>query len=325
MSNFDVRAMNLNLLPALEALLVEGSVGAAARRLHVSQSAMSHSLAKLRAVFGDPLLVPEGRGLVPTPRAVQLLARVPRALDGLAQAVTEPEPFDPKSAQRTFRLATVDYFELTMLPHVLSYLAANAPGIGLEIERVTPKAVASLASGDIDLALLGASFPGAPAGLRKMTLYRDPFAVIARSDHPAIGRKLDLATYVALGHVLVSIEGRRDGVVDRALAKLGKTRRVVLRVPHFVSAPLAVLSSDCICTIARSVAHRARELFGLRVMAPPLALEAAEVVALWPRRHDGDPARRWFRKLFVAGHAAPPNIRALMRRERSGKRAGSPP
>jgi len=316
MSEFDVRAMNLNLLPALEALLVEGSVGAAARKLHVSQSAMSHSLAKLRALFGDPLFVSHGRGLAPTPRAAQLLARVPGALDALAQAVAVPEVFDPKSANRTFRLATVDYFELTMLPYALSYLAANAPGISLEIERFTPKAIGSLASGDIDLALIGASFPGSPAGLRKLTLYSDPFAVIARSDHPSIGRRIDLATYLELGHVLVSIEGRREGVVDRALAKLGKARRVTLRVPHFVSAPLAVLASDCICTIASSVAHRARELFGLRVMEPPLELEAASIVALWPRRHDGDPARRWFRELFTTGHAAPPNIRLLMRRER---------
>ncbi|NUP12239.1 MAG: LysR family transcriptional regulator [Polyangiaceae bacterium] len=319
MSDFDVRAMNLNLLPALEALLVEGSVGGAARKLHVSQSAMSHSLAKLRAVFDDPLLVADGRGLAPTPRATQLLAALPGALDVLARAIAVPEPFDPKTATRTFRLATVDYFELTMLPHVLSYLAAHAPNVTLEIERFTPATVAALVAGDVDLALIGASFPRSPAGLRKATLYRDPFAVIARADHPAIGRRLDLDTYLALSHVLVSIEGRREGAVDRALAKLGKARRVALRVPHFVSAPLAVLASDTICTIASSVAHRARELFGLRVMDPPIDLEPASVVSLWPRRHDGDPARGWFRRLFIAGHAAPPAIRSLIRRERGRK------
>ncbi len=316
MSNFDVRTSNLNLLPALEALLVEGSVGAAARRLHVSQSAMSHSLAKLRTLFDDPLLVPQGRGLVPTARALQLLATLPGALDLLAQAVTAPEAFDPKTASRTFRLATVDYFELTMLPHALRYLLEHAPGISLEIERFTPATTSALVAGEVDLALIGGSFTGAPAGLRRTLLFRDPFSVIARADHPALGRRLDLETYLELGHVLVSIEGRREGAVDRALAKIGKSRRVALRVPHFVSAPLAVLASENICTIASSVAHRARELFGLRVLAPPVEVEPAPVVAIWPRRHDGDPARRWFRDLFVAGHAAPPSIRARMRRDR---------
>lgn len=315
--------MNLNLLPALEALLVEGSVGGAARRLHVSQSAMSHSLAKLRALFDDPLLVTHGRGLAPTPRATQLLAALPGALDELAQAIAMPEAFDPKTAARSFRIATVDYFELTMLPHALSYLAAHAPSVTLEIERFTPGTIPALVAGDVDLALIGASFPSSPAGLRKATMYRDPFSVIARADHPAIGRRLDLETYLELSHVLVSIEGRREGAVDRALAKLGKTRRVALRVPHFVSAPLAVLASDSICTIARSVAQRAHELFGLRVMDPPLEVDPAQVVALWPRRHDGDPARRWFRELFVEGRAAPPAIRSLIVRERGRTTAAS--
>jgi DNA-binding transcriptional LysR family regulator len=200
-----------------------------------------------------------------------------------------------------------------MLPDALAYLAAHAPGISLEIERFTPATLPALVAGDVDLALIGGSFPGSPAGLRQRTLLEDPFAVIVRSDHPRIGRRMDLATYLELGHVLVSIEGRREGAVDRALAKLGKQRRVVLRVPHFVSAPLAVMASDCICTIASTVAHRARELFGLRVLAPPLDLPSASVVALWPRRHDGDPARRWFRDLFIAGHASPPGIRAMLR------------
>jgi DNA-binding transcriptional LysR family regulator len=323
MSAIDVRAINLNLLPALEALLVEGSVSAAARRVHVSQSAMSHSLARLRELFGDPLLAPLGRGLTPTPRAIQLRAALPAAFEQLRRALELPERFDPRTSTRAFRVATVDYFELTTLPDVLAYLGVHAPHVRLEIERFSPACVPSLVVGDLDLALIGSTQAAAPSGLRRAEVYEDPFAVIARKGHPAIKPRagLDLATYVALGHVLVSVEGRRDGAVDRALAKHGMTRRVALRVPHFMSAPLAVQRSDLICTIASSVAARAHELFGLRVLAPPseLALPAAKVVALWSQRHDEDPAQRWFRDLFLSGRAVSPQIRALLRAGRAAR------
>ncbi|WP_394846456.1 LysR family transcriptional regulator [Pendulispora brunnea] len=328
MSDFDIHAINLNLLPALEALLVEGSVGAAARRMHVSQSAMSHSLAKLRELFDDPLFEPSGRRLVPTARAMALSATLPLALEHLRDAMSPAQPFDPRASVRIFRLATVDHFELTALPDVLAHLQRHAPGVGLEIERFSPASLAHLVAGELDLALIGGSVPTPPTGLRRASLYHEPFAVIARPGHPRMGRRLDLGTYLALGHVLVSVEGRRDGVVDRALAKLGKTRRVALRVPHFISAPMAVLHSDHICTIPSSVARRAHELLGLRVLSPPLAVPAAEVVALWPERHENDPARRWFRDLFVSGRALSSHARALMRRrgvEGVSSRGGAAP
>ena len=322
MSDFDVRAINLNLLPALEALLAEGSVGGAARRVHVSQSAMSHSLKKLREVLGDPLFVPSGRRLVPTERAKAMRQQISTALDALADAVRPEEAFDPKTATRTFRIATVDYFELTTLPGLLAYLRAHAPHVQLEIERITPTHLSALAAGEIDLALVGGATP-VPAGVRRHVLYDDPFAVIVRPDHPAVGRKLDLPTYLGLGHVLVSVEGRRDGVVDRALEARGQARRVALRVPHFMSAPLAVLSSDWICTIARTVALEAHHRFGVRVLPPPLPLSAATVVALSPRRHDGDPAARWFLSLFTAGRGASPEVKRLLRARARSRQAAS--
>ncbi|WP_441288273.1 LysR family transcriptional regulator [Sorangium sp. KYC3313] len=174
MSEIDVRSINLNLLPALEALLVEGSVSAAARRAHISQSAMSHSLARLRELFGDPLLVPLGCGLTPTPRALQLRAALPAAFEHLRRALASPEPFDPRTSARTFRVATVDYFELTTLPDVLDHLGEHAPFVRLEIERFSPDVTPALVLGDIDLALFGASQPVPAAGLRRAPLYQDP-------------------------------------------------------------------------------------------------------------------------------------------------------
>jgi DNA-binding transcriptional LysR family regulator len=260
---------------------------------------MSHSLARLREALGDPLFVQVGRRLVPTARAQELALALPRALDQLGVAVSGAPPFDPAVSRRSFRLATLDYFELTTLTRLLHYLERHAPGVRLEVERFAPAHLQALDSGEVDLALVGTTVK-APPGVRRATLYEDAFAVILRKNHPlGARRKLDLETFIAQKHVLVNVEGRGEGAVDRALARLGRTREVELRVPHFSSALLAVAESNCICTIAASVAARGRELFGLRVVPPPLELPAAGIAALWSRRHEDDPASVWFRNLFL--------------------------
>jgi len=310
MTEIDVRRINLNLLPALEALLAEGAVGAAARRTHVSQSAMSHSLGRLRAIFGDPLLVGTGRHFVRTPLAERLATQLPRALDELGAAVAVPAPFDPSTSRRTFRIATFDYFELTVLPDLLAHLATHAPHVDLVIDRFARESLPALAAGDIDLALVGDSDAIPRAGLSRAKLPGDPFVVLARQGHPRLKKKLDLATYAALGHVLVSVEGRVDGVVDRALAKHGLARRVAVRVAHFASVALAVQRTDYISTIARPIALRAVDL-GLRIHEPPLLLPAPGFVGLWSHRYDDDLASRWLRELLFSGVVrAPPRRRA---------------
>lgn len=300
MSDIDIRAINLNLLPALEALLEERNVSAAARRAHVSQSAMSHSLSKLRELFGDPLLAPSGRALVLTPQATRIARSLSTALDRLGASIAPSPPFDPRTTRRTFRVATLDYFELTVLGDLLAHLEAHAPGARLEIDRFSASSLPALAAGEIDLALVGDVPATRTAGLCRRELHSDPFSVMLRPGHPALAKKkLSLEAYLELKHVLVSVEGRGAGVVDRALERRGARRQVVLRVPHFMSAPLAVLQSDCICTIARSVAERARELFGIELRAPPIELPDTAIVALWSKRVDEDDGGRWFRNLFV--------------------------
>ncbi len=305
--------INLNLLPALAALLRERNVSAAARRVGVSQSAMSHALAKLRGLLDDPLLVVAGRGMAITPRGEQVAAALPAALDQLATALAPPSEFDPATATHRFRLATFDYFELTTLPELLAYLTRTAPGVHLDIERFDRSAAARLVDGDLDL-VLGAETMPMPAGLRRRVLYRDPFAVIARPDHPRLTGRLTLERYLAVDHLLIAIEGRGLGVVDRVLEQRGLSRRVAVRVPHFASAGLAVRHSDLVCTVASTVAHRAHELFGVRVHDAPLPLPSPSLIAWWPRQHDLDPARRWFRATLLDGAGMSPRIRRLMAR-----------
>lgn len=314
----DLAAINLNLLPALAALLRTRSVSAAARETHVTQSAMSHALKKLRGLLDDPLLVPAGRALALSPRAVVLAAALPAALDRVAETLSPAPPFDPRTTRRRFRLATLDYFEVAVLDDVVAYLATHAPSAELWIERISSASFASLLQGEIDLALVGdASLPRSP-GLARTELYRDPFVVMMREGHPlARARRLTLEGYLAYPHAVVTVEGRADGAVDRALEQRGAPqRRVLLRIPHFGSAPLAVLASDALCTIASSVGARSAERLPLVLRKPPIELAAPSIVATWPRRLEDDEGARWFRSLFVEGRAVSAPVRALMRARR---------
>jgi DNA-binding transcriptional LysR family regulator len=319
MSEFELRNVNLNLLPALEALLETRNVSAAARRSHVSQSAMSHSLAKLRDLLGDPLLVPSGRAFVLTPRAARILAELPSALDVVQRAIEPPRPFSARDTKRSFRVATFDYFEFVMLGDLLAYFSNHAPQAHLSIERFSPSNITELLAGEIDVALVGETSIARTQGLSRAELFRDPFTVMLRKDHPALvsrgkrkNRALSLDAYLAYPHVVVTLEGRQDGAVDRALERSGVRRTVSLRVPHFTTAPLAVLQSDAICTIATSVAMRARELYGLELRAPPIDLPAPLLVAVWSKRVDDDEGGRWFRDLFSSGTVGSKSLRHLM-------------
>lgn len=312
MNDFDLSQINLNLVPALSALLREASVSRAARRVGVSQSAMSHSLSRLRELFDDPLLVLVGRAMVLTPRAEQLAAQLPDALEHLQRALRGPATFEPGTADLVFRIATVDYFELTSLPYLIEHLARVAPRVRLAVQRLSATSADALARGEIDLVLATAGFTRR-AGVRGAELYRDPFKVIARAGHPGIGRKLSLDAYLRHDHVLVQLEPGVTGAVDRVLARSGHTRRVGLFVPHFVSAPLAVAASNMLSTLASSVAQRAKALVDIRIYDPPIEIPAAPIAMYWPRAHEVDPARTWFRELIGSGVAFPRAIRRLMR------------
>lgn len=312
MSDIDFRTFNLNLVPALAALLREGTVGGAARQVGVSQSAMSHSLARLRDQLEDPILVTQGRRVSLTPRAEQLARQLPEALDQLRTTLAGPTRFTPADTQLTWRIATVDYFELTTLPALISYLRKHAPGVTLRIERLAADSAAALQAGKLDL-ILGGTGLVRGSGLEARELYRDPFKVIVRPGHPNLRRRPTLRQYVDAEHVVVRFEGRGPGLVDRVLAKRGMQRRVGLWVPHFVSAPLVVAESDMVSTVASAVAERGRKLLGLRVFDPPISLPPAPILMWWPKAHESDPARTWLRGLISEGVAAPSAIRRRIR------------
>ena len=297
--------LDLNLLAALDLLLQERSVTRAARRLGVTQSAMSHKLRRLREQLGDPLLVPQGRQLVPTARAEALEAPLRVALRDLVAAVRHGARFDPATTERTFVLACSDLMELALLPHAMEQLAELAPGVRLVVRRRTPRLADELAAGDVDLYVGpgGRTVPGldleARAGLVQRTLGEEGFRVLAAADHPGVGQRLTRKRFVQLPHLLVSPGGGDRGVVDLALAKLELTRRVALRIPHFVAAPFIVARPELLFTCPERFARAAAELAPLRSWKPPVPLPATRIIAVWHERFRADPAHRWLRERFA--------------------------
>ena len=285
--------VDLNLLVALDALLAEGSVTAAARRLGLSSSAMSRTLARLRAATGDPLLVRAGRGLVPTPRAVALRDRVHR-LTRDACAVLRPQlaTLDLASLALTFTIRASEGFVERFAGELVGTITRSAPRVRIRFAPKPDKDARALREGTIDLEIgvLGASAPE----VRRQALFRDDFIGIVRAGHPLVGgKRITPARYAACKHVVASRKKDFTGPVDDALAKLGLERTVVAVVPGYPDAMRIALHSELVGLVPRSCLDSA--LPGLASFALPVRTPGITVSAMWHPRADADPAQRWLR------------------------------
>ena len=298
MNDVHVNDIDLNLLVALDALIRERSVTRAARRVGVTQSAMSHALGRLRERLGDPLFVRGPAGMLPTPRAEALAAPIARTMAGIRD-VFAPARFDPMTASGEIRFGTSDYGAFVLLPAFADLLRREAPGLDLHVLPVTEDGASDLASGLVDIAI---SRPG-PDGLHHEVLFDDVFLCVLRAGHPAADG-LDLDAFLAWPHVLVAPRGRTGGVVDTVLAERGLSRRVSVLLPHFLVAPHIVASTDCILTLASRVACRVAEPLGLVLRPLPLPLPRFGIAMLWHERTEQDAALRWARGRLRAVAAA---------------------
>lgn len=293
-------AIDLNLLTALEMLLAERSVTAAARRLGLSVSAMSRTLARLRAATGDPLLVQAGRSLVPTPYAEQLAGRV-HALAQEARAVLTPaaDHMDPASLERTFTIRANEGFVALFAAALVTSIAAAAPRVRLRFAPKPDKAAAPLRDGRIDLEI-GTAGASAPE-VRSQLIFRDRFIGAARLRHPLLDGPMTPQRYAACGQVVTSRRGASTGPVDDALHELGLRREIVAIVPSFFDALNIARRSDLIALVPRAcmrdkeVAAHGLEGFDLPVSTPELAISV-----MWHPRLDADPAHSWLRRSVIA-------------------------
>ena len=298
----DVAGFDLNLLKAFDALYAERHVTRAGQRIGLSQPAMSGALTRLREVFNDELFVRSPTGMQPTPRADDLAGPISSALR-LMRSVLQDDGFNPATADHIVTVAMTDYAAFVLLPPLLARLAVEAPHLDVRVRGIFGKdeVVDLLDSGEVSLAL---SVPvDSSARILTRPLLREGFACIARPGHPAFAKGANIEAFAAAPHLLVSPEGDRAGLVDRRLAAIGLSRRVVLSLPQFLVAPFVVADTDLIATLAARVARRfAAADLGIIVHEPPIALSDWALAMMWHRRVDDHPATVWLRDC-IAGIA----------------------
>jgi DNA-binding transcriptional LysR family regulator len=299
----DMDDVDLNLLPALDALLAEGSVTRAARRLGLSASAMSRTLARLRSVTGDPLLVRAGSRLIPTPRAMAIRDQVHEVTrDARTLLAPQPNEVDLASLARRFTIRANEGFVALFAAPLVNKVLQAAPGVQLRFVAKPVKDGVSLREGqvDLDIGVLGDAAPE----IRTRAIFRDRFVGVARIGHPLLASEVTPQTYAACQHVVASRKAVFDGPVDVALASLGLRRRVVAVVPGFPDALRMARESDVIAQVPRSLViglpGAASLAEGLAAFDIPVLTPQIVISAMWHPRLDTDPAHRWLRETLMA-------------------------
>jgi DNA-binding transcriptional LysR family regulator len=306
MSNSVLASVDLNLLVSLDLLLEERSIRAAARRAGVTPSAMSHTLARLRAAFGDELLVRAGRGLLPTRRAEDLAGPVRDVVARARDLFDHDGPIDPSSIRRPFRVVCTDHVSTVLLPQVAERLGAEAPGVDLYVLPLVPETMNDLRAGLVDVAI--GVFPEAPPEIRLRRLFDDAFVTVARRGHPRVAPGcLDLDAFLQETHALVAPRGAPRGTVDEVLADAGLSRRVARTFPSFLAALWHVAGSDDLLTVSARLVAAVGPTLDLVALAPPLPLPGYAMHLAWHPRVDKSPEDAWFRSVLVeAAGALPP-------------------
>ncbi|HRY06357.1 MAG TPA: LysR family transcriptional regulator [Hyphomicrobiaceae bacterium] len=294
----DIRQSDLGLLLALDALLLERNVTRASERLNISQPAMSAQLARLRDLFGDPLLVSSGRKMVPTARALSLQEPLNQILRELAQLIREREPFDPEETSRVFRIMATDYLHMVVtLPLIreVSKITANVQIVLLPFERKT--AWPMLENLQADLLIVWKQLT--PDEARATPIFVDRLCFVQRKKHPRGKKKPSVDELCQLSHAMIAPEvGTLWGVVDGELEKLGKKRRIVASLPTFLSVPALIAQSDLVAAIPHRLAILKSD--ELDIFDLPFPNMDFEMLLSWHPRMHADPGHQWLRKLTAA-------------------------
>jgi len=288
-------AIDTNLLLSLHALLQETSVTRAAKRLGIGQPAMSHSLARLRDHFKDPLLVPRGRQLVLSRAAQALVPSVEKAVAAVSDVFEEGVRARTK---RTYVVACVDLFGAAVIPKLLGEMRTSA-GAALEVRSIPARSSEEILDEGADV-VLGA-FEDLPANVSQRYLFSDSFVCVVRANHPRVHASMSLKTYLELDHLeVMPAPNARPGLrIERALGERAVQRRVALRVPYFALGACVLAQSDLVLTMTRCFARELQRLAPLKAVAAPVKVPPLRFSLIWHRRHDTDRAHEWFRELVA--------------------------
>lgn len=293
---------DFNLLVTLDVLLAEGSVAAAARRLRLSPSAMSRALQRLREVTGDPLLVRAGRGLVPTPRALELRTQVGAIVDG-ANAILRPAAtLELSTLVRRFTLRTSEGFVETFGPRLIAQVAHEAPGVTLQFLGKPDKESAPLREGEADIETGVIDLTTAPE-MRALPLFEDRWVGVARAGHPVLEGRLTPERYAAAGHVQILRRGLHSAEIDDAMRTTGHERRIATIVNGFASAIALARDTDLVATVPERHTEGLRK--AIRTFPLPVGIAPFTISMLWHPRMDGDLAHRWLRASVRSTCAGP--------------------
>lgn len=287
----NIRKLDMTLLLVFQELMRHRKLTVVAQRLGFTQSAISHSVRRLREIFGDELFIRRPAGVEPTARALEIEPQI-RALLDLAGDMLRGRSFSPAEASGVVRIAAPDYHSTLIAAPLIERVQKAAPGLQLSFRPlVRQAALQALEASDVDLAL-GFFWKIEDRFLSRL-LYQDDYAVVARDGHSRIKKRLTFEDYISACHIVVSFDGSVSGIVDRVLARDGHSRKLVAAVPFFTTALATVARSDLIATVPRRLAEAFAPLFGLRIFEPPITIRPYRVLAVWHERNDKRAVHSW--------------------------------
>ena len=291
-------SIDLNLLSVFQEVYRERQISAAARRLGLTQSAVSNALARLRRTFGDELFVRTAHGMQPTPLAQQMAEPIGAAMAQVALALSQRSRFDPATSNRRFTLAMTDVGEVYFMPVLIERCRACAPNVEIASIRANGLTLKDdMETGRVDLAI--GAFEDVSEALYHRALFRQRFVSMFRKEHPLARGKVDLARFVAASHLIVDAAQSPYDRINGLLEKAGVTAGTRFRVPHFTAVPYIVSTSELVVTVPQKLAESAASPFGLKWIEPPLALPALQTNVFWHRRFNHDPGIQWLRGLIA--------------------------
>lgn len=295
MQKSDISSIDLNLLKFLDALLRERNVTRAGARLNLSQPAASRALGRLRLLFKDKVVIRTPNGVEPTPRMLAMEPLVTRVLEDV-RIIVAPPRFEPSTTQHRFTIACLDHIASIVLPTLVGHIEKDAPGVKLEVPAPNGNNIRSVGQGDADIALGVFEDGQLPAGFYRRWLYDEDLVCVVRRGHPILSSQLTLAKFAAQSHVVVTITGQGNAMIDTALASQGKSRQVAVRLPHFLVAPMIVAESDLVLSLPRRLASHMAQWAPLELVELPLKVDMFSLSMIWHERTHGDPAQIWLRR-----------------------------
>lgn len=300
----NLTSIDLNLLVALDALLTEQGVTRAANRLGLKQSAMSSNLGRIRRLLDDEILTRSGDGMHLTPRAMALVGPVQTALRQIQCIVNRGEAFDPNVAERTFGIALPGSMEALLGPRLLSLVASEAPNVRIVLQSLDYGQVLSNIDADrIDIAV--GVFDSGQMHHKVRPLYRDGYLCLFNETLLKVSAPLSLDDYLRHPHVMTTLNGTGPGVVDEALTRIGRQRKLLATTPRFATVPFLVQASPVLTTMVAALATRFAGMMNLATSPVPVELMDFTVSMLWHSSYDHDPAHRWLRDLLLRASRRP--------------------